>query len=158
MNKIYLIKENTDAYEFLKHKLNIDDAEISFGKHGKPYFKNLPNVYFNISHSGKLQAVALGDSEMGVDIELIRKADLRIAKRRFTANEYAYIAEQDCDNRFFEIWTKKEAYLKYKGTGISGGLNSFDVFKISPKIKTYKTNEYFISVCSESDFILEVLK
>ena len=66
--------------------------------------------------------------------------------------------EADSYNRFFEIWTQKEAYLKFKGTGISGGLNRFNVFEIPEKINTFIIDGYVISVCSEKEFEIEVVK
>ena len=159
MNTLYIISKEVDAYDFLKNilkqKYNIRDPEIVRSSHGKPYFKYLNNFYFNVSHSHDLQVVAICDCEVGVDIQRLRKADLRVA-RRFTQRERDYILEQDCDMRFFEVWTKKEAYLKYKGIGLKGGLNSFDVFNIPEKITTFIKNDYIISVCSNKEFKLEV--
>ena len=159
MNTVYLISDKVDAYDFvkniLKQKYNIEEPEILRNSHGKPFFKDLNDFHFNISHSHVLQAVAIGNCEVGVDIEKIRKADLRVVKR-FTQREREYILEQDCDMRFFEVWTKKEAYLKYKGIGIKGGLDSFSVFGIPEKITDFTQDEYIISVCSNKEFKLEV--
>ncbi|MDR3361228.1 MAG: 4'-phosphopantetheinyl transferase superfamily protein, partial [Bifidobacteriaceae bacterium] len=41
-------------------------------------------------------------------------------------------AEEDASRRFLEIWTKKEAYLKWRGTGLAGGLESFSVLAPEP--------------------------
>ncbi len=159
MNTVYLISSENDAYAFVKNfleqKLNIKATAIVRSPHGKPHFKDLKNFHFNISHSYDLQAIAIGECEVGVDVERLRKADLRIAKR-FTETERGYILEQDCDNRFFEVWTKKEAYLKYKGVGLSGGLNSFNVFDIPETLNTFVVGDYIISVCSNKEFKLEV--
>ena len=154
MNTVYIIPKSVDPYGFAKQilskKFNITDFEIDYKANGKPYLKNLPDFYFNISHSNKMQAVAVGDCEIGVDIEFLRKVDLRVA-RRFTKEEYDYITEADSDMRFFEIWTKKEAYLKYTGDGILGGLNSANVLKSPIPIKTYFKDGYVISVCCEKE-------
>lgn len=159
MNTVYLISGKNDAYAFvkkvLKQKFNIKEAEIVKNPHGKPYFKNLDKIYFNISDSYDLKAVAIGEREVGVDIEKIRKANLSVSKR-FTQTEREYILEQDSQKRFFEVWTRKEAYLKYKGVGLSGGLDSFDVFDLSEKVKTFFIGDYVITVCSKEDYKLEV--
>lgn len=159
MNTVYLISDKVDAYDFLKNtlkqKFNIEKTIILRSSNGKPYFKDLNTLQFNISNSHGLQAVAIGDCEVGVDIEKIRKADLRVAKR-FTQSEREYILEQDSQKRFFEVWTKKEAYLKYKGIGLKGGLDSFSVFDISEKITTFAQSDFIISVCSDKKFKLEV--
>lgn len=87
---------------------------------------------------------------MGVDVERIRSADLKIARRFFTDNEYRYITKtgSDIDIRFFEIWTKKEAFIKYIGKGLSIPLNSFDVFdeNISHGLQTSMIDGYTVSV------------
>lgn len=151
MNEIYLLPTNINAYDFVKQKFNIEDFEILKTDNGKPYIKTCHSLYFNVSHSKDLQAVAISDSEVGVDIEFIRKVDLRAVKR-FTKAEEEYILSENSLERFFEVWTKKEAYLKYNGVGLSGGLNSFNVFEVSPYIKTFKIDQYFLSVCGERDF------
>lgn len=160
MNIVYLMSHKINPYDFLKktlkEKFNILMPEIEKGAHGKPYFKE-SDIYFNISHTDALQAVAIGKSEVGVDIEKIRDVNLKVASR-FTKEEYDYVMEAESSNRFFEIWTKKEAYLKFKGTGISGGLNSFNVFEIPEKINTFIIDGYVISVCSEKEFEIEVVK
>ncbi len=159
MNIVYLMSADINAYDFLekklKEKFNISIPEIKKGAHGKPYFEK-NGIYFNISHTDGLQAVAISDSEVGVDIEKIRNVNLQVASR-FTKEEYDYIMTADSYNRFFEIWTKKEAYLKYKDTGISGGLNSFNVFEMSEKINTFVIDGYVISVCSKKDYKIEVV-
>lgn len=160
MNILYIIPAETNIYGFLesvlKEKFNIKMPEIKKGLYGKPYLQET-DIHFNISHSGDLKILAIAETPVGVDIEKVRKADLRVAKR-FCENEYNYITEKDSEHRFFEIWTKKEAYLKYKGTGLRGGLDSFDVFSLSEDITTFRFKEYFISVCGIKEFKTEVIK
>ncbi len=110
------------------------------GEQGKPYIEEYPDFHFNISHSGDMVAIAYGASPVGIDIEHIRcrENDLKVAKRCFTEEEYRFITEEDYEldtegisrskeERFFMVWTMKEAYLKYKGTGISVPMKSFVV-------------------------------
>ncbi len=157
MNKIYLIPKNIDAYDFLKtlssEKHNIKKSEITVlrTRKGKPYFENLKDFHFNIAHSGDIQAVAISDSPVGVDIEIIKSPDLRVAKR-FCKEEYDYIMSGNSTLRFFEIWTKKEAFLKYKGDGISGGLKICNTFSPEVPITTYNFDKFILSVCSEKNF------
>ncbi len=162
MNKIYIISANENPYAFVKQRIaeefNIDvnDVEIKRDINGKPFIENLKGVFFNVSNSKELQAVALSESPVGVDIEKVRKANLSVAKR-FCKEEYEYITENDSQNRLFEVWTKKEAYLKYTGKGIKGGLDSFNVFDMPLIIKIFKTDGYFVSYCCERelDIIIE---
>ena len=160
MNIVYILSNEIDAYGFLesvlKEKFNIKMPEIKKGPHGKPYFPGT-DIHFNISHSGDYKVLAIAETPVGVDIEKVRKADLRVANR-FAQTEKDYVLEKDNNYRFFEIWTKKEAYLKYKGTGLRGGLDSFDVFSLPEDINTFRFKEYFISVCGIKEFKTEVIK
>ncbi len=152
MNIIYILKAQRDPYEFVKQKLN-KKVNIFKTPHGKPYIEN-GEIYFNITHAGDFKAVAIGKAEVGIDAETLRKPDLRVA-RRFTQAEREYILESDSDNRFFEIWTKKEAYLKYKGSGLSGGLNTFNVLEMPQMFKTFVLNDCMLTVCSSEEYRIE---
>lgn len=129
------------------------NIEFSVNEYGKPYLKdNLSNFYFNVSHTNNAVVVAVSNQEIGVDIEKKREANLEIALRFFTKSEYSYIDKlpDKRNERFYEIWTKKEAYIKFVGKGLAIPLNSFDVFneKIVSKIKTLYKNDYILSICS----------
>jgi 4'-phosphopantetheinyl transferase len=131
-------------------ELNILNDKIIFEKekYGKPYIKDHQDFCYNISHTRNAIVVCVSDNPVGVDIESIRKADMRIAKRFFTNDELIYItqSETDKDRRFFEIWTKKEAYIKYIGRGLSMPLNSFDVLNITGNIQIYNFEKYGYSI------------
>jgi len=119
---------------------------------GKPYFKNYPHFHFNISHSDNAVTVVVCDGAVGIDCEKIQKANPKLAKRFFTEKENAYINENplESDTRFFEIWTKKEAFLKLSGKGITIPLDSFDVTdgSLNESFYTIKKGEVVISVCT----------
>lgn len=129
----------------------IDMLGFSKAENGKPYFENATDLKFNISHSSDMIAVAFSENEIGIDIEKFYRPNLKIAKRYFTKNENDYINRSVFGKsyRFFEVWTKKEAYLKKNGTGITVALNSFDVTtdEISKNIKTFKYKNFIVSVC-----------
>ena len=88
---------------------------------------------FNISHSEDraLLAVTTG-CEVGVDIEAVRTdwAPDDVARRFFSPHECAWLYALPAEMRraaFFRIWSRKEAYIKAHGLGLSMGLDSFDV-------------------------------
>ncbi len=125
------------AKQYLSKMYKIPENEIVFekGEHGKPYVLNLP-VHFNISHSGDYVVLAISDEPIGVDTEEIRDFSAIVAKKRFTEDELKYISGTGTSRKksimqrsFYEIWTGKEAYLKFKGTGLAGGLESI-TFKV----------------------------
>lgn len=129
-------KKRTVAGEMLARRAisewcNVAPESIVFGikEHGKPYAKDL-SVEFNISHSGNMVVCAVNDGPIGIDIEQIRPVDLSVAEHICTDKELIYIfghtpIKQDFKyttdieilERFFEIWTFKEAYGKSIGKG-----------------------------------------
>ena len=131
-----------------------DNLEFSINEFGKPYLKDKPfNFYFNLSHTKSAVVAAVSNQEIGVDIERKAETNLGIAFRFFTKSEYNYIDEfpDKREERFYEVWTKKEAYIKFVGKGLAIPLNSFNVFdhKIASRIKTLHQDNYIISVCSD---------
>jgi len=118
--------------------LELDPALVGFryGKAGKPYLSetiNPHNLNFNVSHSGGVAlAVVARDREVGVDVEQIRPhIDLHeIAVQFFSQPEVAELFALPVDQQpagFFNCWTRKEAYVKATGIGLSFPLDSFGV-------------------------------
>lgn len=138
-------------------ELNIENEDLIFDRNefGKPYLIDYPEFHFNISHTRNAIAVAISDKPVGIDIERIKDADLNIARRFFTEQEQAYILCNELDQlkRFYEIWTKKEAYIKYMGKGLSIPLKSFDVteYVIRDRINCFEINGYAVSVCRDDE-------
>ena len=85
--------------------------------------------FFNLSHSGEYAVCAASKTPVGVDIQEIRPVDLKLAERFFTKDEFEYIKNgKNKEERFFEIWTKKEAMAKVYGEGIAEFFKSESVF------------------------------
>jgi 4'-phosphopantetheinyl transferase len=104
-----------------------------YNPHGKPAQVNAPDLHFNLSHSSGLGLLALSTGQaVGIDIESIRPAVDRdnIARRFFAPAEVAALhalpAEQQ-EQAFFTCWTRKEAYIKARGLGLSIPLGQFVV-------------------------------
>jgi 4'-phosphopantetheinyl transferase len=119
------------------HCLDIPADQLHFeqGIFGKPRLNlGLSNrLEFNLSHSGKLVLIALcRERAVGVDVAQMRRgmATDAIATRFFSPNERRDLAKVAGDARcaaFFECWTRKEAYVKARGDGLSLRLDEFDV-------------------------------
>jgi 4'-phosphopantetheinyl transferase len=120
----------------LSNYLNVKPSELSFsiGPFGRPELAGSSSrLRFNLSHSGK--AVLLGvtlQAAIGVDIALVQSAEklLDVARQSFTPRETEWIAGVAADekiDRFFTIWTLKEAYVKARGFGLNLPLASFDI-------------------------------
>lgn len=127
----------------------IGDSPIFFGEHDKPYAKN--GVFFSVSHSGSVAAIAVDHVEVGLDVEqLPDKSRLKIADRFYHPAERAYVKEaEDQCRAFCEIWTRKEAVLKMTGEGISTDLTAFDTtaLPLNEQLYTSSLDNYCLSVC-----------
>lgn len=88
---------------------------------GKPFIANYPQIKFNKSHSGNMVGIAISDRNIGIDIEKYDKCDFTLlAERFFSQNEYnEYLTSSDKLDTFFNIWSKKESFLKQTGQGIT---------------------------------------
>lgn len=138
---------------------------LCYNENGKPSLEHVEGFLYNISHSGKWVVIAYGDNEVGIDIERIPVKNTDIVDDFFSDEEKKYIHSGKNDEqirRFIEIWTLKESYLKYLGTGLSKKLNSFSVNpvdhnisdenkKIDPllKLKSYLFDlDYYLAICT----------
>lgn len=124
--------------------------EFNANEYGKPFLLNLPRVHYNVSHAGHYVACAIAEESVGIDIEIIKLPDLKIAERFFSWDEFEYIICKQQAQRFYEVWTMKESYIKREGRGLSIPLPSFSVFDQSiPAVyhQVYKNNEAVCHVC-----------
>lgn len=124
--------------QLLARYLDADPAMLrfSFGAYGKPALdgehKN-SRLRFNMSHSHAVALFAFAeDRELGVDVEHIRAdfASQEIARRFFSRREvetFNALPQRDQVAAFFRCWTRKEAYIKAIGRGLSQALDQFDV-------------------------------
>ena len=127
-------------------------AELRYGEYDKPYIKD-GGLYFSVSHSGDVVAIATDTVEVGCDLEYIVTGNrLKIADRFYHPAERDYVARADDKPvAFTRIWTRKEAYLKMTGEGISSDLTAFDTVlsPLSEQICTFDMEGWMLSVCSE---------
>ena len=133
-DKKRMLYGNVMSRYFIGEKLDKpgETVEFEFNSFGKPYVKGVPMVQFNVSHSGEWVVCAIGDNEVGVDVEQIKPIETKIAQQFFTQREYNTITFTQEDERlkaFYLFWTMKESYIKYIGKGLSIQLDSFDVVK-----------------------------
>ena len=109
---------------------------FQYSPSGKPSLRDVTesgDLHFNVSHADgvALYAITRGRA-IGVDIERVRAdmANERIAARFFSPREVATLRSLRPDlqsEAFFTCWTRKEAYVKARGVGITAGLDQFDV-------------------------------
>jgi 4'-phosphopantetheinyl transferase len=143
-------------YCSISKKVN-DEIVFMKNEFGKPYIKNSEDFCFNISHSSDLVVCAIDHNEIGVDVEVIQKLDNGTLKIICTENEYSILRTKENIHEFgIAIWTQKEAYLKYLGTGLSKEVKSFDVINkknIDKNVQLYTKiiDEYSLSLCIEKN-------
>lgn len=114
--------------------LGIDPADVAFayGPQGKPFVLG-SELSFNVSHSGGCAVYAFARGvEVGVDVELLEHSryDDGVAERFFSPHEVATleaVAPETRPDAFLRCWTRKEAFIKARGEGLSLPLHEFDV-------------------------------
>lgn len=109
------------ALDVLLRRHGLREADMVYGttSKGKPYFENCP-LRFNLSHSGGLACAALGQTEVGVDLQEISKADMRVAEKCFSESEVTRIREADEPaSEFARIWSVRESIVKLTGDGLA---------------------------------------
>jgi 4'-phosphopantetheinyl transferase len=119
----------------LGHYLNVSPISIQFkyASRGKPSLTAPSCIDFNVSHSGDLAVFAFATGcELGVDVEQIRALpEVRsIADRFFCSEETAELMSLNPklrEHAFYLCWTRKEAYIKAIGEGLSAPLDRFRV-------------------------------
>jgi 4'-phosphopantetheinyl transferase len=109
-------------------------VEFSYNEFGKPCLaaKGNRELCFNLSHSGDLAVFAFARAEVGIDIERIRPDFAReeIAERFFSPEEVKALRDLPAELQplgFFNCWTRKEAYIKGCGQGLTMPLSAFAV-------------------------------
>lgn len=113
-----------------------DPPELAQSVHGKPFVRNADGFHYNLSHSGKWVVIGYGGAPLGVDVERIDsdRDHTALARRYFTADENTFLlAAPDPGERalrFTRIWTAKESYIKYLGTGLATPLPAFSVHPV----------------------------
>ena len=116
----HLLK-NVTSFNFLK--------TIDFEEKGKPFSQN-SDLYFNISNTKNIVALAIGSERVGVDVEKLREPREIIYQRVFTESEIQSIEDaNDKVSQFTQLWTRKESVVKLFGGGISMGLTTFSALE-----------------------------
>ena len=135
--------------------INPESLVILTHKNGKPYIKDC-SVRFNISHCENTLLCAFSDEEIGADIEKVKPISISVLKSFFSEEEQKYVlgkALSDCNfedystpeilERFYRIYTLKEASCKKSGIGIKG-LRDADALPLLDK--SFKEKDFIISI------------
>jgi 4'-phosphopantetheinyl transferase len=137
-HRFWFIARSAFLREIVAGYLRCPPAEIAFehNRYGKPVLldhSTTDRIEFNLSHSAGIALFAfVWNRPIGVDVEHMRDNFnyLKLAARFFSAVEVAALNALPNDERmkgFFLCWTRKEAFIKAHGEGLSLPLDSFDV-------------------------------
>lgn len=145
-NRFYFQKDH-DRFTIARARLRLvlsfyldipaQQLQFQYSQTGKPSLVDQPSLCFNLSHSHQLALYAVAwNREVGIDVEQIRpdRDCESIAARFFSAQEQATLSQLSPDLKlqgFFNCWTRKEAFVKAIGKGLSLPLDQFAV-SLSP--------------------------
>lgn len=101
-----------------KNGIDIKGLKLQYNDHNKPLLKQ---VYFNISHSLDVVAVAISSSEVGIDIQSIDERDYDLLANRYlsSSEKEEYDKSLNKADTFTRLWTIKESFYKHTGEGIN---------------------------------------
>jgi 4'-phosphopantetheinyl transferase len=106
---------------------------FQYTEFGRPVLDDAGGVEFNVSHSGGVVLLAFAlRRRIGIDVERIRRdfSTVEIAEHFFSEEERTALrglSEGQRHEAFFRCWTRKEAFIKALGEGLSHPLHQFDV-------------------------------
>lgn len=137
--KIYVLKDKEFSTEQAIKKCLKDDVEISRTEYGKPIISS--DIHIGVTHTNGLLFIAVWDKNFGIDAEHskreVKNKDAIIRK---------YYTEHEKNENFIDVWVKKEAYLKFLGTGLKD-LKKADTTNLKFQKIAYK--DYIIYVYAE---------
>ena len=120
--------------------LRNSELEFDVNSCGKPFLVNNSCVHYNVSHTSSCVACVIDDVPVGIDVELIRPIDVSMVERFFVHDEQTHILSVQGDirdERFFEVWTKKESRIKWEGENLFGSLTSLNVLNSLEQPKVF---------------------
>lgn len=139
----------------LEQEYGIENPVLSYGPQGKPFLPGGPE--FSISHSRGYVAVGLSEEPLGLDVELVRSYPEKLPQRIFSPEEISWFQQRfSTQVDFFTLWTLKESYYKYKGTGLRGFPNGTQFRQDARRQWHLEGERLFFSVMEEKKLLLTV--
>lgn len=165
-----ILRDYLDKKDVMVSEEELNNLQILRDRKGKPHIqfpcreengsKNRLPIHYSISHSGNWWGCIMADEPVGFDIEQHRDKvnHYKIAERYFTKMEKEYILRTGLDG-FFKVWVRKEAYVKFLGSGLANVLNRFSVIndmELSPiVIPIIKEGEPGLPFCHINECFIE---
>jgi len=129
-----------------------EEVKLETTMEGKPHIANRSGFEFNLSHSGRIIALAEDSYPVGVDVELVKDKDWKIFHRYLSDDEMTMIeSAKDPEACFFEVWTVREAFSKEEGLGLKILDSDFTVDYSKREINYSGKKLYFYSFDHTAD-------
>ncbi|MFP3155738.1 4'-phosphopantetheinyl transferase superfamily protein [Lachnospiraceae bacterium ZAX-1] len=129
------------------------NLDIHTDSNRKPYLHDFRDYHFNLSHTRNCILLCISNNcSVGADIEKISNPPYEISNNCFHPKEKEFIDSgipQEKAKRFFEIWTKKESYLKKCGTGLTTNLTKINTLSLPVYYQMYHYGNYISAICSD---------
>ncbi len=142
-------------YSLKKNKIIKNPPSFRYSKNNKPSFNFTNKIFFNISHTRNLVAVAISKESVGVDVENIKNYKSKTINRIYCNEEYLkFLKSTNKEKFFFEVWTKKEAFCKQRGISIFNNVSKINTLNLK-NVKTFFFENTAISVSYNKNFKLK---
>lgn len=144
---------------FVEYSILYKKEKVDYGKNGKPFLVEHPEIHFNLSHCDGCAVCAIDTSPVGIDVENIRSFNEKTAKRVCTESELEFInSSASPESSFFKLWTLKESIVKNTGTGITIPLRQFDFSIFSDNTVKCNHDEFVFDLIEYGNFVISVCK
>ena len=141
--------------EALRAEYDIQEVpEFVYGYHGKPELKGHPEIHFNLSHCSRAALCVVSSQPVGCDVESVpNELDMDVCRYCFNEEELTVILSAEHPTQMFTtLWTRKEAFLKLTGEGLTNDLPTLlcnhEAENVSFQTHTASDNSYVYSICS----------
>lgn len=145
------IRAYDEAGMLAQEQFELKNLNILKNAYGRPYFSNHSEIDMSISHTDGMIAVAVArGKKVGIDVEKIHRINHKIIDQYYSELEKNMICDekQDYETGATLIWTRKEAYSKYIGTGLTRELLKADMIKRSDvSFFGEREDQYIVSIC-----------
>ncbi len=126
-------------------KRPIETLRLARDKRGKPFLMD-GGMHFNISHSGDWVVCALHTAPVGIDIQELRPVSPALSRRLCTEDDLGYLRQAaDRHHALLSLWSAKEAYFKYVGSGITD-LKSVSLSDLQSRLYQKSEENYILSI------------
>lgn len=143
---------------------NVPNSKLIFrcSPNQKPLLLSVPEYDFSFSHTNYYILCCISsEGKVGADVEKIQEIPFKNMKSIFHPDEIEYIqcsSNSQKNIRFFEVWTKKEAFTKQLGTGLTNNLSSINTLSpsIASHLYTWVDKSYHCCVCGKENSSLNL--